>query len=658
MSPGVRRLLTWTLLGGAGLAILLGAAPLLLNQERYRVQLAARVSRLLNRDVTVERLRVRLLPAPRAIVQGVTVADRDPSSGPFVAADRLEVRLRLWPLFRGQLQVGQIRIDRPRIRIARGPDGWNLEDLVRLPARAPGLDRQPGNGARPARGDVFVPAVFAGALTVRNGTLRLERTATDGGSSALEIQDLAIDAVTPRSPDPVRIEASGRLAGEDRGTIELTLRLWPEPSDRPPVEADATVRRVDLSRLFGTFGRSGGLVSPPRGHLDLRARARGSWPFLDLEGEAVLWPARPRANGSPATAPAEGWRLRATGRWDGTTVDLGTVALHWGDQGLTGRVRVSTLTAPRLHADLSAADLRLDDLVAMVASFGAGEQAGAAPGAAGKQTAARGREHPRAAAPPDLRFEGRLRTGALRWGRLVVAPAEAAIRYADGVLAIRGVRGGLYGGSLLADAVLDRRGREPRTRITARLEGVQTEPLVMAVQAQRWRLRGIMTLHATLEWLGPLGPDILAHASGRSDLLVTGGQLIEYPPLDRIVETLGPLLRGVGFASDLNAFDRLSGRWTLAHGFLRTDDLLLQREGARLMAVGSLDVKRQHLDFDVTARVARVTLEAKVGGTTSEPTVTPNVGRVERRIRTEVGKILKDKRGEAVGKALREFFPR
>ena len=47
-----------------------------------------------------------------------------------------------------------------------------------------------------------------------------------------------------------------------------------------------------------------------------------------------------------------------------------------------------------------------------------------------------------------------------------------------------------------------------------------------------------------------------------------------------------------------------------------------------------------------------------MSGTPADPVVTLQVGRVEQRIKTEVGKFLKGEKGEALGKALRELLPR
>jgi hypothetical protein len=71
-----------------------------------------------------------------------------------------------------------------------------------------------------------------------------------------------------------------------------------------------------------------------------------------------------------------------------------------------------------------------------------------------------------------------------------------------------------------------------------------------------------------------------------------------------------------------------------------------------------MNLQDRQLDFDVTARVARATLEAKVSGTPTDPVVIPQTGRIEQRIETEVGKILKGEKGEALRKVLRELLPR
>lgn len=660
MTTHRRKLLRWSLLGMASLVALLLAAPLVLNQERYRGLLADRAGRFLNRDVRMESVRLRLLPRPGATAHGLTVADRTPGSGTFIDAERLHVSLKILPLLRGELQVKEIRIDRPRIRLAHGSDGWNLEDLIRPAARAGSSEQRRSEGARSVRTETVLPALLAGALTVRDGTILLDQFVQDRGPATLEIRGLNLEVAAPPPSGPLRIHTSGQLPGEGRGSFELALSMRPKVGDRLPIDAQLMVRGAGAPQLASFLGMPRSTASAFSGGLDLELKAVGDWPRLNLQADADLRRLGLSLGKAPGKAPGDEGALLAKGRWDGIALDMPEVSLRWKGQTITGRFHVAHLKAPKIRYELNVPDLTLESLVAMAGAFGSGE--------ASADTSRRSRERDAVSAtaasrsrggqPDGMQIEGRLRSGAVRWGGLVLTSADGEMSSADGMAAIRRFRGSFYGGSLSGDAAFDWRGRLQRTTISARLEGVQTEPLLRALHEERWKLRGVMTLNSQLELTGRFGPDAPTRASGQGELVITNGHLIGYPPLDRVSQTFSPLLKSAGIASGLSEFDRLSAHWILDKGLLRTDDLLLQREGARVYAVGSMNVQDQRLNFDVTAKVPRATLEAKVTGTPSDPVVTPNVGRIERRVKTEVGKFLQSGKAEELGKALRELFPR
>jgi hypothetical protein len=85
---------------------------------------------------------------------------------------------------------------------------------------------------------------------------------------------------------------------------------------------------------------------------------------------------------------------------------------------------------------------------------------------------------------------------------------------------------------------------------------------------------------------------------------------------------------------------------------------MLLRDGAKFYAAGSINLLNQVLDIDVTARLAKITIEARVQGTSSDPTITPQMGRIEGRIKTEVSKLLGADREKELGKMLRQHFSR
>jgi AsmA protein len=654
-----RNLLLGSLLALAGLSALLLAAPLLLDTERYRSLLAARASHLLSREVRAQSLRVRLLPRPGAIVRGLVIADRAPWSGSFIETERLDVTLKLLPLLRGELQIRNIRIERPRIRLALGQDGWNLEDLIR-PVTRPALaePRRP-EGTPSVRGQPALPVLLAGALTIRDGTLLFE-SATQN-HARLEIRDLNLDVPAPLPLNPFRIHASGRLPGEVSGSFDLTGSLRSQEGDRLPIEAQMRVRGLEASQLASYLGLSGPAAAAFSGTVDLEGKAVGEWPRIDLQADIDLQRLDVTFGKETSKAPGEKAWLRAKGRWDGEALDLPEASLRWRNQTVTGHLHLANLHAPRIRFELNLPQLDVESLLAIATASGSATGHSSTPRRRGERGIVTSRSSdgtPYTERFAGLRVEGRLQSGAVHWGGLVLTPAEGELRYTGGLLTIRRLKGGFYGGRLSGDAVLDWRGRLPHTSMTARLEGVQTEPLLRAFQGDRWKLSGVMTLDSRLELSGQPGPGALTRASGQSELIVTGGRLTGYPPLDKVAQTFHPLLKGAGISSTLNEFDRLSAHWTLDGGILRTRDLSLQREGAKLFASGSMNLHDQSLDFDVTARVAKATLEAKVTGTPSNPVVTPQLGRIEQRIKTEVGKIMKGERGEALGNVLRQLLPR
>src|SRR3990172_5053416 len=522
------RMLVGVLLALGCLATLLLAAPLLLDQERYRGLLTDRASRLLNRRVTASSLRVRLLPGPGATVRGLAVSDRAPRPETFMEAERVDVSIKLLPLLIGELQVSKIRLDHPRIRLVQGPDGWNFEDLIRPAPRPATGERRRAEGTRSIRGQPTLAALLGGALTVRDGTLVLDRSSQDKGSAPLEIHGLNVDAAAPPPNAPLRISVSGRLPGETSGSFELTGSIRAEDEDRLPLEAQLSVRGLEAARLVSYLGFS---VSSPqglRGTVDLEVNGAGDWPRLDLQAEVNLLRLGLASEGTSVNSSGEEAWLRAKGRWDGEALDLPEASLRWKGQSITGRLHLVNLTAPKIGLELNVPQRDIESEMGMLAASDTTTDRSEKASSRRAQRAVT--EKPvriatRTGSPEGIQIDGRLRSDAVRWRGLVLTAAGCDFRYWGRVLTIQRLRGNFYGGRLSGEGLLDWRGHPSRTSITAHLERVQTEPLLRALHEERWTLSGIMTLDSNLELFGEPGPGALARAVGHSDLVGTGGRL-------------------------------------------------------------------------------------------------------------------------------------
>ncbi|MBI2883278.1 MAG: AsmA family protein, partial [Candidatus Methylomirabilis oxyfera] len=404
------------------------------------------------------------------------------------------------------------------------------------------------------------------------------------------------------------------------------------------------------------------------GTLDFEGKAAGEWPRLDLEADVDLQRLGVTLAKETGKAPGDKARLRAKGRWEGDQLGLSDLNLLWKGQTIAGRLHLATQQSPRLQFWLNTADLSIEPIMAFVtAANSSGTNRINAPRTATipptpLSQSRVGADLPRTtplSGHGGLQVEGHLRSGVLHWGKVILTTAESDLHYCCRLLTIRRLHGGFYGGTLSGDAALDWRGPTSRATVTTHLEGVQTEPLLAAVQEPRWTLRGMMTLDSKMELSGQLGPGALARASGQTDIAVTNGRVTGSAPLERLSKTADPILKGLGIdAPALNEFDRLSAHWTLDGGILRTRDLTLLRDGAKLYAAGSFNLLNQTMDFDVRAKVAKTTLEAKVQGNSSDPVVTPQAGSIEGRTKTDVGTLLGKDRQKELGKMLQQLFSR
>src|SRR6516162_10884642 len=108
--------LRWSLGIALGLFELLAAAVLigerLIDTPRIRAQLAERLSRVLNGHVSWETLEIRLLPRPHAEIRSVHVALPNVLT---LDVGMAQVKIRLLPLFRGNVEVQAITLARPSV---------------------------------------------------------------------------------------------------------------------------------------------------------------------------------------------------------------------------------------------------------------------------------------------------------------------------------------------------------------------------------------------------------------------------------------------------------------------------------------------------------------------------------------------------------------
>lgn len=643
------RLLRWVGVGvGAVLVLAVLAAlvlPSLVNLERYRAALASRAGKALGREVKLGELRVSLWGGIGAEAKGIQIAEA-PGLGaqPFLSAEALRVRVQLFPLLRGQVKVSSAVLEQPRIRLMHTRDGrWSVEDLLGTHA-APSPPKSSVEAPRPG-GTPVLGGLLLSEVAVRNGEVTLVDQARSPGIS-LRLTDLDLSLRQPGVTDPLVIRSRAKIGGTGAGRIESTARISTGDTDIPVLDATIMLRDVEIGPWQALFLSDGG--TKLSGPLSAEIKVTGPVTQAAFGGDFNLKAVTIQVGEAFRKAAGEEASLRFEGQRQVQEVHLRKLVLTLKDMMLEGSARLPDIATPRVTFTVTAGTLDLDRLLAPAAA----KKTWLAPAVA------------YAAVPPaaprgtGFAAQGRITIGDLRYRGLALTAVQTDVQYKDGLVQLPDLRANFMNGKLTAKGELDLRPKVPRVVLTSRLESVATEPLVRALALGTWTLRSGLNLDGTVSFVGFSSPEILGSAAGGGSLLLKDGRLIGYKPLERLSEVITPILAAQGVRVRLDEFQQVSGHYSLDKGVLRTKDLTLTKAEGTVTAAGSLGLLNSSLNFDVAAKLGRTTVEAKVTGTTSQPIVVPKLGRLQRRIETELDKALPNQQGQGLKEIFKGLFGR
>ena len=269
----------WILVGIAVIVVLaiaaLLAVPYLVDLPRVQALIAANASQALGRPVKFASMRIAALPLPSVELHSLEIAE-DPQFGkePFVRLETGTIRLKLWPLLRGRVELGNITLTRPVISVVQAPDGrLNLASLGGTGEPSAPRTARGGGGS----GTAGAGAALASKITIDDGVVdyvargkgatsryrieKLDLTLTGGGSQ------LAIGGGFEVKPGDLKVKlADGMLAvGGAKTLTDAPLRgkVTLEAKDIAPLAKASLGPSPEYSgALTGTLALSGTLGAP------------------------------------------------------------------------------------------------------------------------------------------------------------------------------------------------------------------------------------------------------------------------------------------------------------------------------------------------------------------------------------------------------------
>jgi uncharacterized protein involved in outer membrane biogenesis len=259
-------MLKWALIGLLAVALLVTGAvlalPRLLDTPAIQAYIQQAAGHALGRPVKFSSLSVTALPLPTVRLRGLQVAE-DPAFGstPVMTVAEGRMRIRLWSLFQGRVDLVNLLLDQPRVHVVEDAAGrLNISTLGDSGGPAPAAPPRVGKG-RPA--GPAAPPVPLTRIRIVNGTVDYD---TPGSRVTVD----RINLTVTQSGSGFR--AAGEAQGPGGLKIMIAEALVTLASGRPvgdaQLKATVDVEGRDVSAAASTVG-VGGISGPLKGRLEL-----------------------------------------------------------------------------------------------------------------------------------------------------------------------------------------------------------------------------------------------------------------------------------------------------------------------------------------------------------------------------------------------------
>jgi hypothetical protein len=259
-------MLKWALIGllvAAGVVVgSILALPWLLDTPAIQSYVQEAAGHALGRPVKFSGLSVTALPLPTVRLRGLQVAE-DPAFGsaPFITVAEGHMRIRLWSLLQGRVDLANLTLDEPRIHVVE--DAAGHLNLATLGATGP----SPTGPPRMGKGRPAAPAASAAPLLrirIVNGAVDYEK---EGSRFTLD----RINVTLTPAASGLRAAGAAQGPGGLKLTIaEATLALAPNrPVGDAQMKAAIQLEAPDVGALAVALGPWPSVSGPLKGRLEV-----------------------------------------------------------------------------------------------------------------------------------------------------------------------------------------------------------------------------------------------------------------------------------------------------------------------------------------------------------------------------------------------------
>jgi AsmA protein len=172
-----------------GLIALIVLTKVLVTPDRIKGLLLPRIEKALSRQVEIEQIDISLFSG--IVLKNIAVMERQGNVA-FLAAEKMTLRYRFWPLFRMRVEIDEISIDKPQIRLERLADGrFNFSDLVPAADQKSAAEQEAPVQAAADATDSDIKLLIS-QIAVHQGTIQFVDQLIAAGPLRYQLDDLAL----------------------------------------------------------------------------------------------------------------------------------------------------------------------------------------------------------------------------------------------------------------------------------------------------------------------------------------------------------------------------------------------------------------------------------------------------------------------------------
>jgi Uncharacterized protein involved in outer membrane biogenesis len=674
---------------------------LLVDPNDFRDDIEELVERQTGRELTLSGdLKLSVFPWIALELGPASLGDA-PGFGdePFVSIQEARVGARLWPLLRGRIEIGEVRLVGARVRLITDEQGrTNWSDLGGADSEtAESTDSAPGEWPTIAGLDVRDASIL-----IENRQEKSRQTIRDFNLKTGRLEsgkpfDIETDFVFDQGPElAARVQLSGRVTADlDRNAhrlaepkIDVTLTGQDYPMEGVPVAVRAQALEADVAKelyrltdlnVTTTWKGEGlpaagvpvtlnaadfnaNLAAQTLELAKLELNVAGARLSGALTGEEIL--DAPRLRGPLSLEPLSlrewlpkvGVELPETadpkvfGRFSfasnvaltKSSVELADIVMQLDETTAKGMFGIADFDAMALRFDLNIDRIDADRYLSPPL----------------EDEANKGEEGP-TEIPVDLLRElnarGQLTVGEAIFAGMTFSKLKLGINARDGKVRFHPSEASMYGGTYRGDISIDATGQAARISLDEHVSGVDFAPLFKDFFDTN-RVSGKGNLNLKLTGVGRTTDDIMRTLNGTLDFNVTDGAL-EGADLwyeirrARAVLRQQPIPERTGPAR--TPFTALTGTGTMKDGVLTNNDLNVAMQYLKVTGKGSVDLPNETLDYRLIATVLKIPPEGAdaeqmqelvdaqipvtVTGALTDPKVRPDIqGYVKEKVKERV----------------------